>query len=612
MKKKIFLSFLFLILNGVLFSQQHLSVDLDDPVYRILENAQIKNLCTKLPSVKPYSKKTIIKALTEIRENPNTTAREREIVKSYLDLYDKKATNPWYLEGRYRYDSKKLSSLKAEKQAPPSNEPDVSTDTLKIETTEEKDQPLQKAVLTTVETGVSWESSFSFGAFNKEGVFSTENWLDLYLQGDLSKLFSYRLHMGVGLSHINLKAYEPFTFSQGWDGYVFPIKDVSRFGDFETTAGIMRTYPEMVLSLWDDKIKLNFSRTRREWGSGDGSLLLDQKAQPFVGFEFFLQPVEWFNLSMLTGILEYLRTDHSLNNAKKTQNAYTASQAEFFIKEWASIGINSAVIWPKRYELGYGHPGIFTFIYQNMIGDFDNMQIGFNLGFNIPKHVNFYYNMFIDEMHLQTKPFFNLDRNMYSWQLGAKLAIPEAPFTTLTLQYTKIEPYMYTHPLTDVPWYSYPIDTSYQNHGENLGYHLLPNSDELKLKLKTSPLWYFTADFTYKMVRHGLTADGSTFEDTLVYTPDLNTAVEGDLYWKNFLKDGVYEWVHSISLNGELDLRFVNLPIKVGAGYTFAYRTLREWNITNKKFDYIGSVINGTATHEENMYHLFSLYLKVY
>lgn len=81
---------------------------------------------------------------------------------------------------------------------------------------------------------------------------------------------------------------------------------------------------------------------------------------------------------------------------------------------------------------------------------------------------------------------------MWAYQLGSKIAIPDMPFMTFILQYTKIEPYTYTHPLTDTPGYTEKMNTNYINHGEPLGYKLKPNSAEIKIGLRTSPLWFCT------------------------------------------------------------------------------------------------------------------------
>ena len=112
------------------------------------------------------------------------------------------------------------------------------------------------------------------------------------------------------------------------------------------------------------------------------------------------------------------------------------------------------------------------------------------------------------------------------------------------------------------------------------------------------------------MVRHGL-VDGSTYDDTLDYKGDLNGATPGDTYWKDFLKDGVYEWIHSLALNADLDLRFVEIPVTLGMSYIFSYRHLT---------DYVNSKLIGISSYTDEkgnkylpyMSNLFSISAKVW
>ncbi|MDY3940275.1 MAG: hypothetical protein SOZ27_08400 [Spirochaetia bacterium] len=603
-----------------LAAQQHLSVPLDDPVYRVIENAVIKNYIPALPTAKPYSRATVLSALREMIESPRILPLEKSAAEGMIARFESHKTEPWYQRGGYRYDS--LTAVSADTKAneetlsdsvtEPENSP-TDSHSVTEETVSGSEKKNKKPVYTTVEIGGSWQTDVDFGAFNKDGVFSTENWLELYLQGDLSEYFSYRFQTGMGITALSLNAYAPYTYSKSWDGYQFPFKDGTALTGFtEEPAVALQIMPELSLALWDRKLKFNFSRVRRDWGPGDGNLMISGTARPFMGLDIHLNPVDWFNWSFIVGVLEFDASSGGIKGgARAFQNAYTATMVEFFGGEWVYFSLMSSAVWPKRFELGYGHPGMLGILYQNMIGDFDNLQFGAQFGFNLPKYFRFYAGWFIDEMKFMDN-FTHLDRNMYSWQVGGRLAVPGAPFTTVSLQYTKVEPYMYTHPKTDTPWYDQPMDTTYINHGEPLGYKLDPNSDELKLKVETMPLWYLNASLMYRMIRHGISADGSTYTDALNYSGDYNGAKPGDLYWKDFLKDGVYEWIHSIGIEAELDLRFVNVPIAIGGGYTFYYRYLTEYDSGTGKFNRLDTFEWNEKSHQTNMGNLFSLYIRVW
>lgn len=609
MKRKFF-AFLLILMTASVSAQQHVSVPLNDPVYRVIENALIRNYIRPLPTAKPYSQATVLNVLYEMIQSPRISSLEKKAAEGLIACFEATKTQPWYQIGGYRYDSEAEAAKAAETAADGTEtESDLSEETDEVSVGENKKEP----ILTTVELGASWQTDADFGAFNKDGVFSTENWLELYLQGDISEYFSYRVQAAMGLMVLNMNAYSPYSYSKSWDGYQFPLKDGSALTGFtEDPAVALQIMPELSLALWDMKLKFNFSRVRRDWGPGDGNLMISGTARPFMGLDMHLNPVEWFNLSFIVGVLEFDASNGGIKGgASDFQNAYTATMLELFGGDWVYFALSSSAIWPKRFELGYGHPGMLGILYQNMIGDFDNLQLGIHFAFNVPKYLKVYAGWFIDEMKF-TDNFAHLDRNMYSWQIGGRLAVPGAPFTTISLQYTKVEPYMYTHPETSTPWYDRPMNTTYINHGEPLGYKLDPNSDELKLKVETMPLWYLSSSLTYRMIRHGISADGSTYTDYLNYGADLNGAQTGDLYWKDFLKDGVYEWIHSVGIEAELDLRFVNVPIAIGAGYTFYYRYLTEYDGEAEKFSRLDAFEWNETAHQTDMGNLFSLYIRIW
>ncbi|MDR0761042.1 MAG: hypothetical protein LBF74_13205, partial [Treponema sp.] len=66
MQKKWYCLLVLLFGSGFLLSaQNHVSVPLDDPIYYVLEQAQMRGLCPPLPEVKPYSRSVILSAVKE-------------------------------------------------------------------------------------------------------------------------------------------------------------------------------------------------------------------------------------------------------------------------------------------------------------------------------------------------------------------------------------------------------------------------------------------------------------------------------------------------------------------------------------------------------------------
>jgi len=557
-KKNIFVC-LFLCVVFYAFAQYNISVPLEDPVYNMLEYAMIRGYCETMHNSRPYSVKTVLDLLSQIADNPTPSPKEKQLIRETIDrlkpVSASESTEDVYKSGMYTW---------------------------------EKDEKIPVRV----QIGGSWESNLNTN-FNAPDI-STIHWFDLYIKGDIGNNFSYNINGGMGIMKLDVAppssgkadSHAPNTFTQSWDGYQYKISNLAEFDGLSNslTAGI-RILPEFALRLWDGKVGVNFSRMRRDWGTGDGNLTLSKTARPFTALDLYIRPLPWLSLSALTGSLEFFRSDGIKSSAKNFQNNITILMAEIFIKDTVYLGFNSSSIWVKRFELGYLNPGMIPFIYQNMVGDFDNLQFGLSFGVNIPSYAKIYYNLFIDEAVLTASDFFHqAGASLIAYQFGSKISIPNTDFMTFGLQYTKIEPYTYTHPLEEVPGYTGKMNVNYINHGEPLGYKLKPNSDELKISFRAAPLWYLNIQALYSLVHHGADygpakygtdqnkVPGSSYGDVLIYGKGASSAKPGDYYYKDFLKDGVYEWIHSAGISADLDLRFVkNIPLKLRLGYTLSY-----------------------------------------
>lgn len=553
---------LFVVFSQTLYAQSHNSVPLDDEVYPILELAQIRNQCEQLITTRPYSLKTVLGALDQISKSEFSTQEEKDIALRHMERLTPQIHEPWYMDLTFRHES-------------------------------------EGELLNNIEVGGKVESEMSTNL--NEPQFGGDVWLTAFIRGDLSKYFSYNFNIGISVGHPAFATREPYTFTQGWDGYRYDFEfDFMSLTD-EPGFGA-RFLPELSLGFWDGKVGINFSRIRRDWGIGDGNLMLSASASPFMAVDLYFHPVSWLNISMIAGTTEFLRTSEGeKKSAWDFQNNYVASTIELFLGKWVYLALNSSVILPKRMELGYLNPGYFQFFYQNLIGDFDNMQIGISLGLNVPKYLRAYFNIFLDEVNLQSSDFFHRERNIFSWQTGLRSHIPGLPFSSLIVQYTKIEPYMYTHAPTEVPWYSHPVNTSYTSHGEGIGYPLFPNSDELKVKFTAMPFWFLTTEAQFRMLRHGLTTGGSTF--TEVWTYD-------DLDKKDFLRDGAYEWIYSLGISAQYNMRHIGVPITVGVSYVFYYRNLTDF--PNSGFSPVDKVVHNGQVYESGCNNLISLSVKIW
>ncbi|MDR0708435.1 MAG: hypothetical protein LBF77_00020 [Spirochaetaceae bacterium] len=598
-----------------LSAQTHVSVPLDDPVYYILEQAELRGFCDPLPAVKPYSRAQVVRTIETVfeRAGDRLGSVERDILEEAKKKFGRQKEGLDLRQGAYRFSV----------------------------------QP--GGILFAGELGIRIESTVSLGIYpgGEDSAAATDNWGTIYANGDVGGHFSYGFNIAGGIlrnprsrlgdywtyyegfpemgdrlqesSYFNRKlpvygesrAYLPYSYRRRWDGSIFSPGDITASGQLnwpeELSVG-SSILSELSGTLFGDMLNLRFGRISHEWGgmSTGSSLAFNSAARPFVALEGSFNPVSWFSFSALTGVLEYDNSNpfgvDPRDAAWTNQNFFSIEQLEFNYKNYFHFDLGSTAVWPKRFELGYIFPINNNFIYQNNIGDFDNMAIFANLRVQYPGIVKVWFSLFADEIEISSvKRVFELDRHQFAYQAGATLAIPRLPFSSVSLSYTKIEPYTYTHTRTFNPWYSQgsqdnplPMETSYTNNGAGIGYYLPPNSDEILLRFETMPLPRVRAHFQYQMIRHGAdygtrSVDGSSYWSEL----DPTGRSENPVLKKFFLQDGAYQWQHIFKLGGAYTLpaSLLALTIFGEAGVVYSYFTDID-GTPNSGTPYTWSVVN--------------------
>ena len=573
--------------NGFLFAQTNVSVPVDNAVYYILDQAEARGLCAPLPAVKPYTRAKVLETINEILSSEPSrfgtlTASERSILEDTKAEFEKGAAgfDPW--KGKYRFETQGKSGV--------SFSGDV---------------------------GLNFKSinSLAYYQDEKDAYVGTDTWGTLFLKGDVGGNFSFGVDLSGGIMRAERsylgqydtyatelvydpdksnfenqridvysqpKAFFPYTYQKSWDGFIFGAGQISS-SNMESWPQKFSMGPswlaEMSGTFWGDMLFVRFGRIQREWGAmiPGSSLVFNANARPFVGLEGTFSPVSWFSFSSLTGVLEYYNTNNSLkDSAASFQNAFSIGQLEFNKDNIFHIDFGSTAIWPKRFEPGYIFPLMDNYIYQNFIGDFDNMAIFLNIRGRYPGLGGVWFSFFLDEAEVSSmlKGAFNMDRQMFAYQFGLQGIIPGVPFASVSVCYTKIEPYNYTHTRDFVPWYTGPMETSYTNNGVGLGYYLPPNSDEIKVRFDIHPWLRTSGSWQYQLIRHGADygpqqVDGSS----LVSELDPSGRGSKESLMKNFLNDGAYQWMHIIKLG--MEHTFSNLPLTVfgEVGLVYSYFT---------------------------------------
>ncbi|MDC7235681.1 MAG: hypothetical protein PQJ58_20830 [Spirochaetales bacterium] len=615
MKKSILLTgALLLFLTAGLAAQTHNAVPLSDAaLYQFLEQAEMKGYTGRLRAVRPYPRSLVVSVLEDMkRYESKMSSLEKGVYQEFYDKYVVDEDLPILQDGDFRVEGD-VFTLKAGADA------DIHA----------------QAKLNDVKAS------------------GGEVIANVHLQGDVGPAVSWGLDLGGGVyvadeydteTSNGPTAWAPNSYTKLWDGGIHPIDSLNNYAAMPDGIAFGYSYDtEIAASFWDNAVDIRFGRLRRDWGIGEGNLFLSGTARPFTGFEGAINPWDWFNFSFLTGTLEYGESfrnvdDYNIKRTSRTQqNMFSILQLEIMPTDWLYFSLTDSAVYMKRPEMGYLNPLYSQFFYQNNVGDFDNMAMGGTIALKKAGWGKAYFTAFLDEARFNHPDFFGNYANMYSYQTGVEAVIPGLPWTTALLQYTKVEPFTYTHyTVNSAPWYyGLDMETDYLNNGENLGYNLEPNSDELMLKFRSQPKRGVTAEFGYKMIRHGTNpgsyfsawgsgwltdADGNYIDEngTIIDEEDLETdgvaltpdndpnGAYGQEGRKDFLKDAVYEWFHVFTLGGSWDLSSRGTPIAFGANYDFVFKYFSDYQ-SSGNFKPINS-----GAYKNQFDHLVSLTMTIY
>ena len=591
MKQTLFAVCLLAFFSGTLSAQNHTSVSLDDPIYHILEQAEMRGLISPLSGTRPFTRNVVITAINELLGSDNAgrlRPLERQILEDYLARF-----------------------------ARPEPGPDLRRGAFFGETTMGE---REMAFTFNLDVGVELELSSSVIPNFGETHLGAELWVQVDLYGDIGRHASYgffnqggimRLPRrflgwyntyyegftldGTGWSpeeYVNrlIRVYSgplthfPFSHRKRWDGSIFPLQNLTGFRYWpEVLSGGYSLQSELTASFLEDRFIMRLGRIPREWGSMPlgSSLTFNSAARPFLAGEIEFRPVPWFGISSLTGILEYHNREGIKRSSMTNQNAFSITMFQLRFRNYLFLDLIDAVVWPKRFELAYISPITLNFFAQNNIGDFDNMALALNLRAQYPGLGNVWFSIFVDEMNIQ-RNMLQLDRTMIAYQAGLNIPLPFLAFSSLRFSYTKVNPYTFTHNRNFNPWYSgYDIDgrrqvmeTAWTNHGVALGHYLPPNSDEFKLQFRTMPARNVSMTLQYQMIRRGATWGSSAVDGShLLSELNPNRGEGNQTTWRFFLRDGAYHWMHIVRAGG--NWRLPNLPVSVfgEAGVVFSYFT---------------------------------------
>ena len=211
--------------------------------------------------------------------------------------------------------------------------------------------------------------------------------------------------------------------------------------------------------------RIEFGRDRARWGPGArGSLMLSAHNPRFDMLRLRVQ----FKRFKFTSI-------HGKLSSGIGSKYLAAHRLEVTLFHWLIVSGSESVVYGNRgIEPAYLNPLMPYHVAEHHLGDRDNNMMSLDITAFPLKNHKFYFELFIDDFTTAKNPF-TYWGNKFAFLTGWRWVTPFGLTNVdLELEYTRIEPYVYTH--------DDGINV-YKNYDKSMGHWMGPNSDNLFIKL---------------------------------------------------------------------------------------------------------------------------------
>lgn len=315
-------------------------------------------------------------------------------------------------------------------------------------------------------------------------------------------------------------------------------------------------------------------------GEGEnGNVIFSDKATPFVNVRMDVQPTKWLHFTYFHGTLVSLITNNAtyptndtsvLKHSAEYRSKYVVYHS-LTLQPWKNIQLTIAesVVYSDKLQFFYFIPFLPYRVFVNdelaTIGfdkiDNPNSQLSFVFSMkNILPRSSIYAEMLVDEINGFDNLFNAKRRNQWAFTLGIRLHNYLIKQSSLTLEYTRINPFVYRN--------INPAQT-FENSNVVMGHWLRDDADIAYASFKKQFGWQWNINLWYKYARKG---NSGTMQDQ--YN-------QGFVYPFDFLEKGVrnyfneagiglsYHLKHSIHFYSEYLFRSLTGADDIGDIHTF-------------------------------------------
>ncbi len=407
----------------------HTSVPIGHRVYTILDIAEIRGLIGRQTSARPFSADKVMALLEEMQaQDTKLSTPEKEELASLLREF----------ELSYGYTDSSMSDV-------------FSTGFFRTYNPEKKMGASIGANLATSQT-VSMAT----------GEYDSRNSLLAFIKGDLGENLSFTMNFGLNLDRLNNNVFLPTEFTIPAEGFYMQLSDGgSQLRDIPSDGfytGLVLA-PELAASFFDGALRLRWGSIKRDWGAGLNNLMVSGSARPIDGIELSLDITSWLRYTVLTGSMgkfslaklgdeRFFSDDFQKDKPYyRFDNNFSAHRVELDATPNLTLAVFESVVWGKRFEIGYLNPLTIYMFEQNNLGDIDNMLAGLDFNYTIADKVRLYGSIATTEVNKigSLKTMLTAPRNILAFQAGVTVPLPIGTFSSVTLQWTYLAPFFYSH-----------------------------------------------------------------------------------------------------------------------------------------------------------------------
>lgn len=222
----------------------------------------------------------------------------------------------------------------------------------------------------------------------------------------------------------------------------------------------------------------------RPW-QDSSARISDMAPTPYFGYEFEIGPVVYSQYAMKLfekkGFGKYLHA-HRLNLNLPANITLGLSETSLYGSTTEEAGMNpnpDADSCDREFEWAYVIPFIPYVFEEHLLGDQDNISLAFDLSIKTIPHWEFYGELMWDDMKSPTSMF---DDGWWGNKWAASVGVARdslklgGTFWNWNVEYTRIEPWVYTHHKGG--------GYTYASYTQSMGSDLGPNSQEIYTELE--------------------------------------------------------------------------------------------------------------------------------